>query len=71
MSNLNKLLEVFHDDRLQLRFGGETSQWAVALEMYLAEWEKWNGKINLTSETMMDAIIEKHIFDSLQYARGG
>ncbi len=48
---------------------GEFSAWAESLELYLSEWEKWNGKINLTSETVADAIIDKHIFDSLQYAR--
>ena len=29
--------------------------------------EKWNDKINLTSEKTALAILEKHIFDSLQY----
>ncbi len=69
MSYLNKLLEVFRDERLQLRASGQAEVWAKALELYLGEWEKWNGKINLTSETDASAIIEKHIFDSLQYAR--
>jgi len=69
MSHLNKLLEVFQDERLQLPPIGEAMEWASPLETYIAEWEKWNGKINLTSETVADAIIDKHIFDSLQYAR--
>lgn len=69
MSHLHKLLEVFQDERLQLPHSGEFGQWIEPLELYLAEWEKWNGKINLTSETVADAIIDKHIFDSLQYVR--
>lgn len=69
MSNLNKLLEVFQDERLQLPSTGDTDEWGALLELYLAEWEKWNGKINLTSETDAEVIIEKHIFDSLQYVR--
>jgi len=69
MSNLDRLLEVFRDERLQLPLIGEATEWTRPLETYLAEWEKWNGKINLTSETGADAIIDKHIFDSLQYAR--
>jgi 16S rRNA (guanine527-N7)-methyltransferase len=69
MSRLDKLLEVFRDERLQLPSNGEVGRWGAALEEYLNEWAKWNSKINLTSETGPDAIIGKHIFDSLQYAR--
>jgi len=69
MSRLDKLLEVFRDERLQLPSNGEVEKWGSALEEYLGEWAKWNSKINLTSETDPDAIIGKHIFDSLQYAR--
>jgi 16S rRNA (guanine527-N7)-methyltransferase len=69
MSHLNQLLEVFRDERLQLPSTGDPAEWGAVLEMYLAEWEKWNGKINLTSETVAEAIIDKHIFDSLHYVR--
>lgn len=69
MAYLKKLLEVFKDERLQLPSIGGMSDWTEAFEIYLAEWEKWNGKINLTSEDDAEAVIEKHIFDSLQYAR--
>jgi 16S rRNA (guanine527-N7)-methyltransferase len=69
MPRLDKLLEVFRDERLQLPPSGEDRIWGSALEEYLDEWAKWNSKINLTSETDPDAIIGKHIFDSLQYAR--
>lgn len=69
MSYIEKLLEVFQDELLQLPPISDPKKWAEPLELYLAEWQKWNGKINLTSETVADAIIDKHIFDSLQYTR--
>jgi 16S rRNA (guanine527-N7)-methyltransferase len=69
MSRLNKLLEVFRDERLQLPSAGDADAWGASLIIYLDEWQKWNGKINLTSETDADAVIKKHIFDSLQYVR--
>lgn len=69
MSRLNRLLEVFRDDRLQLPPSGEEGEWGSALEEYLDEWAKWNTKINLTSENDPEEIIGRHIFDSLQYAR--
>jgi 16S rRNA (guanine527-N7)-methyltransferase len=69
MSRLDKLLEVFRDERLQLPTTGKPQAWGALLSVYLDEWAKWNGKINLTSETEADAVIQKHIFDSLQYAR--
>jgi len=34
---------------------------------YLAEWRKWNQKINLTSEKNESRILQKHVFDSFQY----
>ena len=36
---------------------------------YLDLLAKWNHKINLTSEKAPKEILERHIFDSLQYAR--
>ena len=69
MSHLDKLLAVFRDQRLVLPTSVEAEGFADLLELYLVEWNQWNGKINLTSETVAGAVIEKHIFDSLQYAR--
>lgn len=37
--------------------------------LFLAEWKKWNHKINLTSEKDEESILTQHIFDSLQYSR--
>ncbi|GJL78828.1 MAG: hypothetical protein NPINA01_18170 [Nitrospinaceae bacterium] len=48
---------------------GHSEQWAESLDVFLSEWTRWNDKINLTSEKSETAVIERHIFDSLQYAR--
>lgn len=69
MSNHKRLLETLHDHRLALPPIGDPQRAAKQLEAFLREWGRWNDKINLTSETGVGAIIEKHIFDSLQYAR--
>lgn len=69
MSCLKQLLEVFRDQRLQLPPTGDAERWAEALDTFLGEWARWNDKINLTAEGTADAVIERHIFDSLQYVR--
>jgi 16S rRNA (guanine527-N7)-methyltransferase len=69
MSNLKRLLELFQDERLQLPSSGSREKWAEALDVFLQEWARWNEKINLTAEGKVEAVIEKHIFDSLQYVR--
>lgn len=68
-STLNLLLEVFQDQRLQLPPIDHPDKCAGRLQIFLAEWARWNGKINLTSEIDVAAVIHKHIFDSLQYGR--
>jgi 16S rRNA (guanine527-N7)-methyltransferase len=35
----------------------------------LMEWKRWNTKINLTAEQDELSVINKHIYESLQYAR--
>ncbi len=40
------------------------------MDTFLGEWARWNDKINLTAEGDAHAVIERHIFDSLQYVRG-
>lgn len=69
MSYLKQLLEVFGDQRLQLPSSGCSDKWAEALDTFLGEWARWNDKINLTAEGDAKAVIERHIFDSLQYVR--
>ena len=37
------------------------------LILYLTEWKRWNKKINLTAESDALFVINKHIYESLQY----
>jgi 16S rRNA (guanine527-N7)-methyltransferase len=37
------------------------------LILYLMEWKRWNKKINLTAESDALFVINKHIYESLQY----
>ena len=37
------------------------------LILYLTEWKRWNKKINLTAESEAGFVINKHIYESLQY----
>jgi len=69
MSNVDKILEVLSDNRLQLLDNISMDQAARLLQVFLQQWSRWNPKINLTSECRPEAVIENHIFDSLQYAR--
>ena len=62
-----KIMEILEDSRLDIPPVNQSiiSQFQVYLELL---W-KWNQKINLTSEKSPKGILERHIFDSLQYAR--
>jgi len=42
---------------------------AAQLMRYLTEWKRWNAKINLTADTDEQSVVDKHIYESLQYAR--
>ena len=57
------------DEKLPLGAEVDPKIAAEQLLIYLAEWKRWNAKINLTAETDEYSIIDRHIRDSLQYAR--
>tara|TARA_B100000686_G_scaffold210765_1_gene217585 strand:- start:553 stop:1179 length:627 start_codon:yes stop_codon:yes gene_type:complete len=59
--------ETLEDSRLDIPPVNQSklSQFKVYLDLLV----KWNKKINLTSEKTSKEILERHIFDSLQYAR--
>ena len=57
------------DEKLPLGAEVDPKIAAEQLLIYLAEWRRWNAKINLTAETDEYSIIDRHIRDSLQYAR--
>ncbi|MFQ5451765.1 MAG: 16S rRNA (guanine(527)-N(7))-methyltransferase RsmG [Nitrospinaceae bacterium] len=66
---LDAIFRLLEDKRLGLRETSDPARVAAQLESYLVLWKKWNSRINLTSEKDEIAVLEKHIFDSLQYAR--
>tara|TARA_Y100001936_G_C16088101_1_gene683454 strand:- start:747 stop:1373 length:627 start_codon:yes stop_codon:yes gene_type:complete len=59
--------EVLEDSRLDIP---PVNQFVISqFRIYIDLLVKWNQKINLTSEKAPKEILERHIFDSLQYAR--
>ena len=64
-----KILEILNDPRLELS-GFQFSEEVIRRnQRFLEVLYKWNGKINLVSEKDAFRILEKHVFDSLQYLR--
>lgn len=64
-----KILEILNDPRLELS-GFQFSEETIGrIQRFLKVLDKWNGKINLVSEKDASRILEKHVFDSLQYLR--
>ena len=62
--NIREILENPHIDIPPV-----TQSTVSKLKVYLDLLVKWNKKINLTSEKSPQEILERHIFDSLQFAR--
>ena len=65
----NRLIELLQDDSLVRGSSGLPEAAVAQLICYLAEWKRWNAKINLTADTDEQSIVNKHIHESLQYAR--
>lgn len=66
------LIELLNNCSIELgkdNFPKSIAEQAKQLDLYLKEWKKWNNKINLTAECDELSLINKHIFESLQYAR--
>ena len=65
----NRLIELLSDGLIDLDSDISPVSAAEHLILYLIEWKRWNAKINLTAERDELSIINKHIYESLQYAR--
>ena len=65
----NQLIELLNNCSIELGKGVFPESIAEQLNLYLKEWKKWNSKINLTAECDELSLINKHIFESLQYSR--
>ncbi len=63
------IFEILDDPRLDLSPDSTLEQIKSDLSSYLELLVKWNKRINLTSEKTALEIIQRHIFDSLQYAK--
>lgn len=71
MSSLSRqqILTVLNNSKLELGNIQFSDEMIGCFQEFCALLEKWNDKINLTSEKNALVILEKHIFDSLQYLR--
>ena len=65
----SKIRTVLGNSRLELSGFEFSDEMIICFHEYCYILEKWNDKINLTSEKTAPEILEKHIFDSLQYLR--
>jgi 16S rRNA (guanine527-N7)-methyltransferase len=71
MSSLSrqKILTVLNNQKLELRSIQFSDEMIDRFQEFCSLLQKWNEKINLTSEKDALSIFEKHVFDSLQYLR--
>ena len=65
----NRLIELLSEGSIDLDSDTSPESAAEHLILYLTEWKRWNAKINLTAERDELSVINKHIYESLQYAR--
>ena len=65
----NYLIGLLNDSLTDLDSSVLPESAAEHLILYLTEWERWNAKINLTAECDALSVANKHIYESLQYAR--
>jgi len=63
-----KILEILNHPNLALGASDPESLLAP-FTRFCQLWQKWNEKINLTSEKDWESFFERHVFDSLQFAR--
>ncbi len=64
-----KILAVLNHSSLELSGVQFSDEMIDRFQEFCALLQKWNDKINLTSEKDALSILEKHVFDSLQYLR--
>jgi len=63
------IFEILEDSRLDVSLDPTTlKQIKIQFSSYLDLLVKWNKKINLTSEKTAQEILNRHVFDSLQFA---
>ena len=65
----HKILEILNNSYLDLSGFQFPEETIGRFQRFLGVLDKWNGKINLVSEKNISLVLEKHVFDSLQYLR--
>ena len=65
-----EIKNILQDARLGLVLGVALEEAVRQVGVFLAEWAKWNAKIDLTAETEALEVLRRHLFDSLLYQRG-
>ena len=63
------ITEILEDPRLDLSPDSPLEQIKFRISSYLDLLVKWNKRVNLTAEKTAQEILQRHIFDSLQYGR--
>ena len=63
------ILDVLNNSKLELSGVQFSDERIGRFQEFCAILQKWNEKINLTSEKDARSILERHVFDSLQYLR--
>jgi 16S rRNA (guanine527-N7)-methyltransferase len=71
MSSLSRqhILAVLDNTKLELENVQFSDEMVERFQEFCAILQKWNDKINLTSEKDARSILDRHVFDSLQYLR--
>ena len=65
----DQLIKLLSDSPIDLHPDVLPELAAESLILYLKEWKRWNAKINLTAECQELSVIDKHIYESLQYSQ--
>lgn len=65
----HQILEILNNSKLELGDFQFSDEIIFRFREYCILLQKWNDKINLTSEKNALSILETHVFDSLQYLR--
>ena len=64
-----QILDILVNSKLELTAAQFSDEAINRIQEFCSLLQKWNEKINLTSEKSALKILEKHVFDSLQYLR--
>jgi 16S rRNA (guanine527-N7)-methyltransferase len=64
-----QIFNILRDSKLGIDIRASSDIVVADFQKYLHLLVKWNRKINLTSEKNSEEILQRHVFDSIQYSR--